>query len=146
MTNFTMDKKEYDKWLKNLELARDHLDDEVFVNLLRDLASDIVMKARMKTPVDTGNLRASWAVGNIVRYGNDIGIEIYNNAYHNRPDLYGPDNTGYYASFIEYGFRFPTGAWYQGRFMLTMSLNEVKAVIPREFNKAFLAWVNKRKI
>lgn len=146
---FTMDTSEYDKWLRNLKQAAGHFDDEIFMNLLMDMANDILEKTIKRTPVRTGDLRRAWHLGNIVKYGNMVGIEIINNSYHegdNYTKLYGKENTGYYASFIEYGFRFPDGTFYPPRLMLTTSINEIKSLIPMKFNKAFDLWIKSKEI
>lgn len=147
--NITVDTSEYRQWLKNLEKAKDNLNDEMFKNLLLRLAEEILAKTKKRTPVRTGNLRNSWQLGRIMTYGNIIGIEIINDAYHEGSYyelLYGKENTGNYASQIEYGFNFPDGRHYEGRFMLTISMNEVRARIPREFNAAFTRWARAKGI
>lgn len=149
MTSFNIDMREYNQWMKNLERARDDLDDEVFVTLLRNLAAEVLEKTKKRTPVRTGNLRNSWKLGDILIYGNIVGIEIINEAHHageSYEQLYGKENTGYYASQIEYGFNFPDGRHYEGRFMLTLSMNEVRSRIPREFNAAFTRWARAKGI
>lgn len=148
-SRFVADFREYEKWVRNLREAKDHLDDEVFVNLLVRLAGEILRRTQKRTPVQTGDLRRAWHLGDIVKSGNIVGIEIINDSRHTGEryeQIYGKENVGYYASFIENGFRFPDGNFYEGRFMLAISMNEVKAIIPREFNKAFDVWIKSKEI
>ena len=143
MTKFYLDKSEYDKWVKNLRYAYKHFDEDVLIGFLVEMVERVIAKAIKRTPAVTGNLRRHWATGNLIRRGNTLGLEIVNEAYHNLPEQYGAEYTGYYASFIEYGYRKLSGEWYQGRFMVTISINEVKALMPREFNARFDAWVKR---
>lgn len=66
-----------------------------------------------------GHLRRTWRVGNIERRGNAYVIEIFNNTH--------------YAVFVEYGHR--TGRdltkWVEGRFMMTISMQEIERELPR---------------
>lgn len=71
-----------------------------------------------------GNLRRSWTVGEIVKIGNKYNVEVFN-----------PVD---YASYVEYGHRQEPGrytpqigkklkkAWVPGKFMLTISENEIR--------------------
>lgn len=80
-----------------------------------------------------GNLRRSWQVGNVVRRGNAFEIEVF--------------NTAEYASYVEYGHRQRPGryvpalgkrlknGWVKGRFMLTVSEEEMKAQAPAIIEK-----------
>lgn len=80
-----------------------------------------------------GNLRRSWSVTPIARSGNNYVICVRNMAE--------------YVSFVEYGHRQQIGryvpalgkrlvkGWVKGRFMLTISENEIKGIAPRLLEK-----------
>lgn len=80
-----------------------------------------------------GNLRRSWQVGNVVRRENAFEIEVF--------------NTAEYASYVEYGHRQRPGryvpalgkrlknGWVKGRFMLTVSEEEMKVQAPAIIEK-----------
>ena len=81
-------------------------------------------KTIQKTPVDTGELRRSWTVGDIRKQGDCYYIEVINLLE--------------YAQYVEYGHRQTPGryvpaigkrlkkSWVQGKFMLTLSENEIQ--------------------
>ena len=80
-----------------------------------------------------GNLRRSWQIGNIVRKEDHYEIEIFNSAE--------------YASYVEYGHRQQPGryvpalgkqlkaSWVKGRFMMTISEQELRAQAPAIIEK-----------
>ena len=71
-----------------------------------------------------GNLRRNWTIGEVFKNGNMYSVEVINSSF--------------YASYVEYGHRQTPGrfvavlgkklkrAWVPGRFMLTISENEIK--------------------
>ena len=71
-----------------------------------------------------GNLRRNWTIGQVFKNGNIYSVEVINPTH--------------YASYVEYGHRQTPGrfvpvlgkklkrAWVPGRFMLTISENEIK--------------------
>ena len=71
-----------------------------------------------------GNLRRSWTIGEVSKVGDKYTIEVFNPVH--------------YASYVEYGHRQEPGryvpqigkklkkAWVPGRFMLTISENEIR--------------------
>lgn len=71
-----------------------------------------------------GNLRRNWTIGQVFKNGNMYSVEVINPTH--------------YASYVEYGHRQTPGrfvpvlgkklkrAWVPGRFMLTISENEIK--------------------
>ncbi|WP_410743920.1 HK97 gp10 family phage protein, partial [Clostridium neonatale] len=75
-----------------------------------------------------GTLRNGWAIGQITQKGNSYTIEIINPVE--------------YASYVEYGHRQTPGrfvpaigkklkkSWVRGRFMMTLSINEIEMQIP----------------
>jgi hypothetical protein len=122
------------------------LDDRVIERFMRDFLLEMAFRAERKikkrTPVNTGHLRENWKVGRVERHGNALVVEIYN-----------PVD---YASFVEYGFRShwvpgywkgksfvydpnaetgmyvgPKDGWVPGRFMATISMQEIERELPR---------------
>jgi len=71
-----------------------------------------------------------WMVGEVRISGQDLEVELINNME--------------YASFVEYGHRLVNGAWQDGRFMLTISMDEVNRQIPARFDKAFKAYLQSK--
>lgn len=113
---------------------------ESFEDFLKDflieMANRIIAKTRPRTPVDTGALRNSWKLGNLISDGKNISIEIKN-----------PQE---YATEIEYGHRIVrNGAevgWYEGRFMLKISIDEIRKQMPHRYIKEFNAWCERNGI
>lgn len=104
------------------------LDERVIERFMRDFLLEMAFrldrKTRKRTPVgETGDLRRNWMVGNVVRRGDALQVEYYNNTH--------------YASFVEYGHR--TGKdltkWVEGRFMMTISMQEIERELPRYLEK-----------
>lgn len=122
------------------------LDERVIERFMRDFLLEMAHRAERKikkrTPVNTGHLRKNWQVGMVERHGNALVVEIYNPVE--------------YASFVEYGFRAhwvpgywkgksfvydpnaqtgmyvgPKGGWVPGRFMATISMQEIERELPR---------------
>lgn len=94
-------------------------------------ASNLVVRTKEKTPVDTGNLRNSWYFENYKRSGNKAQIEINNSAD--------------YASFIEFGTPArPNWKWADGAHMLTKSLFEIEQTMPNDFDKAFTEFLKSK--
>lgn len=104
------------------------LDERVIERFIRDFLMEMAMralrKAKKRTPVgETGDLRRNWQIGQVVRKGDAYEIEIFNNTH--------------YAGFVEYGHR--TGKdltkWVEGRFMMTISMQEIERELPRYLEK-----------
>lgn len=114
------DFSEYEKLAKALHKAQKERVIERFIqDFLLEMAFRAERKIKKRTPVDTGELRRNWKVGNVERRGNSYVVEIYNNTH--------------YAVFVEYGHR--TGKnltkWVEGRFMMTISMQEIERELPR---------------
>lgn len=100
--------------------AVDHnLADQFMHDFLFEMAYRAEGKIKMRTPVDTGDLRRRWKVGEVRKVGNAYVVEISNNLE--------------YASYIENGHR--TGKdltrWVTGRFMATITMQEIERELPR---------------
>lgn len=68
------------------------------------------------TPKDTGHLRGSWTVGDIVRKGGEYVVEVYT-------DLE-------YADPVNYGHRTRGGGYVPGAHMMEISLAQVEERLP----------------
>ena len=126
---------------KNLENIQKN-QAEIMASLVKSLGALLLRKVIFRTPVgdysylaqtsktvpntkkNGGNLRRNWTIGQVFKNGNIYSVEVINSAF--------------YASYVEYGHRQTPGrfvavlgkklkrAWVPGRFMLTISENEIK--------------------
>ena len=123
-----------DLYQRNLLKAQNHFA-EFERTFLNTLANMIIQKAIPRTPVATGRLRRSWKVTKVVTIGGTTSITVYNDA---RTDGAGES----YASFVELGhFTRSRLRWIEGRWMLTLSTDEVKAEMQRVWDMLFSKWV-----
>lgn len=104
--------------------------DKFLEDFLVEMAFRALAKIKPKTPVDTGALREMWTIGKFSKVGSNFEIEILN----------GMD----YASFIEFGSRTVSGYWRDGRFMMTLGIDEVQRQIPARFNREFEAYLKRK--
>jgi hypothetical protein len=136
VTNF---KDQYDAFLHHFLL-------EIGMRALADI--------KVRTPVDTGELRNNWFLSDVVRVGDNLEIYITNNKE--------------YASFVEFGYnqkkRFVPGKWtgdkfiyepycgsgmmlkpkwIEGRFMSTIPIAEVNRVIPIKYEAALNQFIRR---
>lgn len=125
---------------RQIELLRDNLSnvtqtdvDIFFKQCANELTARLLRKVQRRTPVGIypassgktgGTLRRNWTIGDIVRSGNMYTVEIIN-----------PTE---YASYVEYGHRTRNHAgWIEGKFMMTISENELKEQAPSILNQRF---------
>ena len=118
-------------------------------DFLTEMALRALRSVKKRTPVDTGDLRAAWYLSGVARRGDTVMINIIN------PKLY--------ASWVEYGHwqkpgRFIPGSflgdkfeyipgypfgmvlsnpWVDGRFMLTISIQEIERQMPKRLEAAW---------
>ena len=62
MADFDFDIKEFENYVKNFEKATKEFETFLKSFLLKE-AQRVISKAKKRTPVDTGALRASWGIG-----------------------------------------------------------------------------------
>lgn len=130
------DFSEFEKLAKTFQKT---LDERVIERFMRDFLMEMAMrslrKIKKRTPVgkDTpspGQLRNGWRVGSIEKRGDSLQVEVYNNTH--------------YASFVEFGHR--TGKdltkWVEGRFMMTISMQEIERELPRYLEKRMAELLN----
>ena len=112
-------------------------------DFLLDEANEVITRTKLRTPVDTGKLRASWQHGEVEENNNDFSVDILNETE--------------YASYVEYGHKgvyvpalgktMHTDKKYTtGKYMLTKSMNEVQTKMGEKFEKKFRKFLNDRGI
>ena len=102
-----------------------------FENFLKQFlikqALDVLAKTKKESPTDTGLLRNSWTIGEVVRDGDVLKVTI--------------SNPVEYAKYIEYGHMDRSHQkWINGKFMCSLSIIEVKKKMPQRFKKEFETW------
>lgn len=123
------DMKELKKKLKDM---RKDLPSVFFYGCLQEIALLLLAKVVPRTPVDTGELRRGWTIGQILKVRGGWQIEVINPVE--------------YAIYVEYGHRgvyvpelgvtlHVDTHWTEGKFMLTLSEKEVERAIPRIIQK-----------
>lgn len=105
-----------------VELSR-RLDD-IHMRVAKRVAQLAIRKVKKMTPVDSGDLRQNWKYS-VVKKGNTYHIQIYNHLE--------------YAGFVEWGHRVviagQTVGWVEGRFMLKLTMAEMKRLAPNMWKK-----------
>ena len=136
---FSIDFSELEKLVRDMKIT-----ERDFNGFLRDfllrMAQEIVEETKLKQSghygeeykaYDTGAMTNAWALGNITGSGKDIAVEILNPME--------------YATDIEYGHRIVVGTgenkrevgWYNGKFMLKTSIENVQRKMPAAYEIAF---------
>lgn len=127
-----LDMKDFVKYVENFkDMEKDF---EAFLkNWIIKQGDKLIANTKARTPVDTGNLRNSWSLGEYQRQGTSASIGINNSAE--------------YASIIEYGTpKRPNWKWAGGAHMLTISMNELLRDMPDLFDKAFTDFLKSKGI
>lgn len=112
---------------EKLKMLNDSQREELIIASIKEIASRVLTKVIKRTPVGVysnktgGTLRRGWSTSkalNVSKKGNNYVIDIINPVE--------------YASYVEYGHRTRnhTG-WVEGRFMLTISTQEVENMTPK---------------
>lgn len=103
---------------QNLVEQQKQIDDYIRL-LASDIAALLLRKVIKRTPVGVyshktgGNLRRGWTIGEVVKTNNGYKVEVINSVE--------------YASYVEYGHRTRNHkGWIPGKFMLTISENEIR--------------------
>ena len=136
--------------MKDMEKgSRKFIEDFLYQMALRTLA-----QTKRRTPVDTGDLRATWYLSDIAWRGGTVMVNLIN------PKLY--------ASWVEYGHwqqvgRFIPGRWeskrfvydpeaktgmvlqnpwVEGKFMLTLSIQEIERQMPKRLESAWARYAS----
>lgn len=115
--------KEFDGWLKNF---------------MKTEGQWLIRGMKAKTPVDTGLLRESWDLDEFEVTTSEVKLWFINSAE--------------YSSDVEWGHAKPNRAgvaveggpdWVDGRFMMTLTLEELEQVMPSHFNTQFRSFLTK---
>ena len=105
-----------DEFTKTLDNASNNFEKEANKKL-DIIASKLIAKVKLKTPVDSGTLRRSWQpkkVSNLERL-------VFNNVK--------------YAQYVEYGHRTRGGkSFIDGVYMLEKSVKEIESELDKEFS------------
>ena len=129
MESFKVDFSDLEKLKESLEISERDFDG-FLRNFLVEMANRVIAKTKPRTPKDTGALRNAWQLGNISGNGKEISVEILNPME--------------YATEIEYGHRIVRNGvevgWYEGNFMLKISMDEVDRQMPARYKKQFNAF------
>nr|DAZ81997.1 MAG TPA: putative tail component [Caudoviricetes sp.] len=105
-----------DEFTKTLENASNNFDEEANKKL-DIIASKLIAKVKLKTPVDSGLLRRSWQPKKI----SSLERLVFNNVS--------------YGQFIEYGHRTRGGkSFVDGVYMLEKSVKEIETELDKEFS------------
>ena len=129
--------KEFQKMIEEMENEKEQL----MIDTIKELAARLLRKVIKRTPSDTGNLRKNWTVSDVRKNGGNYEIEV--------------SNSTEYASYIEFGHRQTPGrfvpaigkrlkkSWVKGKFMLTISENELQKQAPAVIEKKITEWLKK---
>ena len=129
--------KEFKKIIEEIEKEKEQL----MIDTIKELAARLLRKVIKRTPSDTGNLRRNWTVSDVRKNGENYEIEVSNSAE--------------YASYVEFGHRQTPGrfvpaigkrlkkSWVKGKFMLTISENELQKQAPAVIEKKITEWLKK---
>lgn len=123
--NFANMAMKFDAWLRAFMLQEG-------LRFIRDV--------KVRTPVDTGDLRNHWQLSKIYRTGDAIAVEFVNPMR--------------YATFVEYGHAKPykSGAtegsadWVEGYFMMTVALEDIYRAMPTRFDAEFSKFLASLKV
>ena len=111
-----MEVKGLDEFTKTLENASNNFEKEASKKL-DIIASKLIAKVKLKTPVDSGLLRRSWQPKKI----NNLERLVFNNVK--------------YASHVNYGHRTRGGkSFVDGVYMLEKSVKEIESELDKEFS------------
>lgn len=118
------DFSEFRRLAESFQKAADgNVMDQFIRDFLMEMAMRSLRKIKKRTPVDTGELRRSWQVGSVEKQGDAYTVEIFNPVE--------------YSKYVEYGHRSGKDLtkWVQGRFMMTISMNEIERELPAYLEK-----------
>lgn len=117
--------KQFDKWL---------------YSFLMEEGMRFIREVKLRTPVDTGDLRNHWKLDGITRTGDTLEVWFVNSMH--------------YATHVEYGHAKPYKAgakegsadWVDGYFMMTVSLDIINSKMPSRFNRQFKAFLSSLEV
>ncbi|QOS98113.1 HK97 gp10 family phage protein [Brevibacterium sp. JNUCC-42] len=126
----SFDMGDFERLAKAFQKAdRERVVERFIRDFLLEMAYRAERKIKKRTPVDEGELRRNWRVGNVDRHGNAYVVELI--------------NLTEYAPFVEYGHRTRGGGgWVEGRFMMTISMKEIEKEFPTYLEKRQVELLN----
>ena len=131
---YKIDTKEMEEYQLRVLKAANRLKDFEY-RFLNTIANMVIQRAMPNTPVDTGTLRRSYKVSKVTEKGNTLEITVYNDARQN-------DMDESYASYVEYGhFTRNRVSWVEGKWMLTIASDEVRAEMQRVWNQLYSEFI-----
>ena len=94
-----------------------------------------IRAVKLRTPVDTGDLRNHWMLESVTREGDVLYCWFVNPMY--------------YATFVEYGHAKPYKAgaaegssdWVDGYFMMEITMDEIYRKMPARFDREFIKYM-----
>ena len=129
--------KDFQKLLQEMKA-----EEEMFMTeTIKELAARLLRKVIKRTPVREGLLRRNWTVSDVRKNGSNYEIEV--------------SNSTEYASYVEYGHRQTPGryvpaigkrlkkSWVKGKFMLTISEEELRKEAPAVIKRKISEWLKK---
>ena len=127
---FSINYKELSAYISSVTLMKNDFN-KFLREFLLEMADRVLARVKPRTPVgDTGELKRHWELGDIKGEGRNISVEILNGME--------------YATDIEYGHRIMGGpghsievGWYEGRFMLKISIDEIRKQMPIRYQNEF---------
>ena len=123
---FSINYKELSAYVSSITLMKNDFN-KFLREFLLEMADKIIARVKPRTPVHIGKLKRSWKLGKVQGEGRNISVEILNGME--------------YATDIEYGHRIVVHGsevgWYEGRFMLKISIDEVRKQIPIRYQNEF---------
>ncbi len=143
----SVDYKQLKNFQKKLEKL-DTLQQEFCEAAAKELAARLLAKVIRRTPVGQypagsgmtgGTLRRGWTgnTNNGATYAQSLPVRREGNNY--VIDIINPTE---YASYVEYGHRTRGHkGWVQGRFMLTISVDEIQSAAPKILEKKLAKWL-----
>ena len=116
MSGYNFEIKGIEDFLKNINKIQSNFHSDL-QNLVEKHGGILLRNTKMKTPVDTGQLRRSWELEK-----GDLYVKLYNNVE--------------YAQFIEFGHRTRGGKSYvEGVYMLKTSFEKTKKDFENDLEK-----------
>lgn len=123
--------------------------------LLPKIQQEIIGKVKLRTPVNSGDLRRRWQPGEIRITGNVIEAEVINDLEYASDVEYGfrshfvpgywEGNTFVYSKGAKTGMQVgPPGGRVPGRFMLKISLEEMERELPTYLDEKLQAFLDQR--
>ena len=123
---FTIDFKELNAYASAVTVFKNDFH-SFLKKFLIEMAERVLARVKPRTPVVSGDLKRGWELGKVQGEGQNISVEILN----------GMD----YATDVEYGHRIVRNGvevgWYNGRFMLKISIDEIKRQMPARYQSEF---------